>query len=231
MFDTRDLGKFQQAFLGLVTGAPPADTGLRVHHDTWFLGLIEALRGVYAMTEAVVGAESFKALARDYIRRHPLGTPCLNAYGDRMADVLRGRDPVWLADLAAFEWALNLAHHACDAVPAGFDDLLAPDAVCTLQPSVQVLWLEFDVTGMDAGSQYPPPPCPRSVLIGRTPGDEVVWLPLSIYEAEFVARISLYGSLFTVLEHMTPGDEEMRCLQALLARLVQNGFLISYQRP
>lgn len=228
MFDTRDLSKFQQAFLGVVTGPPPADKALRIHHDTWFFGLIEALVAAYPLTEAMVGPEAFKALARDYIRKHPLDTPCLNSFGDRFAAFLRGRDPAWLSDLAAFEWALGLAHHAEDAVPAGFDDLLAPDGLCALHPSAQVLWLEYAVMEMHADSENAPPPCPQSVLIGRTPEDEVIWLPLNILEAEFIARVSLYGSLFAVLEHMTPNADEMSVLQTLLARLVKHGFLISH---
>jgi hypothetical protein len=227
MFDTRDLSKFQQAFLGMVTGPAPADLALRVHHDTWFFGLIEALRAAYPVTEAMVGPDAFKALARDYIRKHPLRVPCLNAFGDGMPAFLRDRTPVWLTDLAAFEWALGVAHHAEDAVAASFDDLLAPDSVCALHPSAQVLWLEYAVTQMHAHSQDPPEPCPQSVLIGRTPEDEIVWLPLNILEAEFVARIGLHGSLFAVLEYMTPNEDEMGVLQALLARLVQHGLLIS----
>jgi len=227
MFDTRDLPKFQQAFLIVVTSPPPADRALRIHHDTWFFGLIDVLRGAYPVTEAMVGSEAFKALCRDYIRRHPLGTPCLNAYGDRLTTFLRNHDPAWLADLAAFEWALSLAHHADDAASCSFEDLLAPDGVCALHPSVQVLWLDYDVMRLHAESNDPPPPLAQSVLIGRTPADTVIWLPLSILEAEFIARIGLHGSLFAVLEHMAPNDKEMPVLQALLARLVQNGLLIS----
>ena len=224
MFDTRNLDTFQQAFLSAVTGPPPADKGLRVHHDTWFFGLVEALRGVYPSMEAAAGTEAFKALARDYIRKYPLDTPCLNAYGGRMAAFLRDRDPAWLADLAAFEWALNLAHHADDAVPSGFEDLLVSDATCALHPSAQMLWLEFDVTALPAGT---PAHRPQSILIGRTPDDCVVWLPLSPYEAEFIARIEVHRSLFMALDAMTPGEDEMSILQALLARLVQHGLLIS----
>lgn len=227
MFDTRDLARFQQAFLSVVTGVAPDDKGLRVHHDTWFFGLIDALRSAYPITEALVGADAFKALCRDYIRRHPLNTPCLNAYGDRMVAFLRDRDPPWLADLAAFEWAMDTAHQAEDAVPCGFDDLLAPDGSCALHPSAQVLWLEFDVMRLSLEANDPPAPLAQSILVGRTPGNSVVWLPLSILEAEFIARIGLYGSLFAVLEHMAPDAEDMRCLQGLLARLVQNGLLIS----
>lgn len=227
MFDTRSLRKFQQAFLNIVTGAPPADRALRVHHDTWFYGLIDALRAVYPVTEAMVGDEAFKAAARDYIRKHPLGTPCLNAYGNGFAAFLRDRDPAWLTDLAAFEWAVHQAHHADDATPCGFDALLVPDSRCALHPSAQMLWLEYDVTALTAGATTTPELSPQSLLIGRTPDDTVVRLPLNIVEAEFIARIGLHGSLFAVLEHMTPNDAEMGVLQALLARLVQNGFLIS----
>ncbi|MBW8734879.1 MAG: putative DNA-binding domain-containing protein [Asticcacaulis sp.] len=228
MFDTRHLARFQQAFLGVVTGPPPADQAMRVHHDTWFFGLIEALRGTYPVTEAMISPDAFKALCRDYIRKHPLGTPCLNAYGDSMAAFLRNRDPAWLADLAAFEWALSVAHHADDAAPSRFEDLLAPDGVCALHPSTQVLWLEYDVMQMHTASDRMPAPLAQSILVGRTPGDAVIWLPLSVLEAEFVARIGLHGSLFAVLEHMMPDDKEMPILQALLARLVQNGLLISF---
>ena len=228
MFDTRDLGKFQQAFLGVVTGAPPAERALRVHHDTWFFGLIEALRNTFPVMGKVLGTESFNALARDYIRRHPLQTPCLNAYGEDMAAFLRHRDPAWLADLAAFEWATNLAHHADDATPCGFDDLLTPDGWCALHPSAGVLWLEYDVLDLHSGrSADAPGPRPQSILVGRTNEDAVISMPLGILEAEFIARIGLHGSLFAVLEQMMPDEAEMQTLQALLARLVQTGLLIS----
>jgi len=228
MFDTRDLGKFQQAFLGVVTGAPPADHGLRIHHDTWFFGLVDTLRNTFPVMERVLGTESFNALARDYIRRHPLQTPCLNAYGEDMAAFLRDRKPAWLADLAAFEWATNLAHHADDAVPCGFEDLLTPDGRCALHPSAGILWLEYDVLDLDSGRMTDTPLLrPRSILVGRTNADAVISMPLGILEAEFIARIGLHGSLFAVLEQMMPDEAEMQTLQALLARLVQTGLLIS----
>lgn len=237
MFDVSDLGAFQGAFLSAITGPRPAGpAGLRIYHDTWFLGLIEVLRTRFEVTAQALGEESFNAFGRDYVQTHPLTGGDCNAYGDRFAAFLREHDQAmafpWLGDLAALEWALDQAHHADDANGCGFETLLAPDSRCGLHPSVRLLRFDYDVKTFHTASRNGETPVePRRIdcdlLVGRTPYDEVIWLCLAPYEAEFIDRLHRSGSLFTTLDQMAPNDDDMGVLQSLLARLVSNGLLIS----
>jgi hypothetical protein len=236
MFDTRPLAAFQHDFLAAVA-APPTDApaGLRVHHDTWFFGLIEALRNRLELTAQALGEDAFNAFARDYIATHALTSGDRNGYGEDFPGFVRSHPEAaaipWLADLAALELALDRAHHAADAVPCALEDLMAPDAVCALHPSVSVLCLDYDIaplhTALQSGTvPEPPHALTCDLLIGRAADDTVVRLCLAPLEARFLALIMEHRSLFAALDALSPDDNDLVLLQMLLARLVQNQLLI-----
>ncbi|MBW8881063.1 MAG: putative DNA-binding domain-containing protein, partial [Asticcacaulis sp.] len=82
MFDATSLAGFQRDFLQAVIAAnPPQHSGLRIHHDTWLFGLIDALAGVYPATHHVLGDEAFKAFSRDYVRNRLLTSGDCTGYG------------------------------------------------------------------------------------------------------------------------------------------------------
>jgi len=237
MFDTRNLAGFQAEFLQTITGKRPENAGLRIYHDTWFLGLVETLHARFEVTAMALGEESFNAFARDYIRAHALTSGDCGTYGVEFPAFLRHHAQAatlpWLGDLAAVDLALDQAHHAPDAEPCDFAALMTPDCRCDLHPSAQILDVAHNVktfhTAMrDSGTADA---LPREVacqlLIGRNRADEVIWLCLAPFEAQFLRLVHARHSLFDALDVLAPNEDDMALLQSLLARLLHNGLLIS----
>lgn len=235
-FDVSDLGAFQRDFLAAVT-APKASVhpGLKIHHDTWFFGLVDTLAAVYPATEAVLGTEAFRAFARDYVRTEPLRSGNRNGYSAEFAGFLTRHphlDIGWLPALARYEYARHIAHGADDVTPATFEALLDPEARVALHPSARLVHLDHDIRSVHAaalsGQTLPPvPPVICERLIGRTPDDTVIDLCLAPLEAEFLGRLVREGSLAAALGALDPTADDMHLLQTLLARLVLHGLLIT----
>lgn len=236
MFDTGTLSGFQDAFLKSITAAqPPQHPALRVHHDTWLFGLIEVLAGTFPATRNALGEEAFNAFARDYAHAHPLTRGDTNAYGDAFANFLAGHQHLgglfWLPDLARYEYALHLAHHAADATPCRFDDLLDPEAVVGLHPSVQIITLAYDIrdahiSALNEDQMPPVSPLIGDILIGRNPEDAVIQVALTPLESPFLALVAAETSLFRTLDRLNPTPDDLNLLQVLLAKLVHHGLLI-----
>ncbi|MBP2157682.1 MULTISPECIES: DNA-binding domain-containing protein [Asticcacaulis] len=232
-----DLATFQRNFLTNVMRPPStAPAGLRIHHDTWLFGLIEVLGERFRLSRLALGEEAFNAFARDYVQSHALTSGDRNAYGHAFPAFLRDHPQAaslpWLADLAAFESALEHAHHGRDAEPCALEALLAPDASCTLHPSVSILRLDHDIKPLHAallagGACETPAMVACDLLIGRTADDEVVSLCLAPLEAHFLKLINTHGSLFAALDALDPDAADLILLQTLLARLSQNSLLTS----
>ncbi|EGF92726.1 hypothetical protein ABI_11630 [Asticcacaulis biprosthecium C19] len=236
MFDTRSLAGFQVEFLQAVTASqPPEHPGLRVHHDTWFLGLIACLEEVYAATRTTLGEEAFKAFARDYIHAHPQVHGDRNLYGDEFADLLTRHPELtidWLPALARYEWALHRAECADDTPACDFEALLDPHGRIGLHPATQRIHLDHDIRPAYTAALAGEAPSPVhslvcDALIGRARDDEILHLCLAPLEAEFLTLLTQERSLMTVLDRLNPTPDDMSLLQTLLARLVQNGLLVS----
>lgn len=115
-----------------VTVRPGADIARRmaVYRNNIVVGLIEALRAGLPVTEAIVGADFFRAMARDFAVTHKPAVPMMFAYGDGFPAFVAGyeaaRSVPYLAGVAALEAARTAAHHAADA-PA-----LSPSALARM---------------------------------------------------------------------------------------------------
>jgi len=234
-FDTNDLAAFQQDFLVGIIAAEPADdsAGLAVYRGTYLHGLIDVLLSVHEKTAEMLGENTFKAFARDYVRAHPLSCGDRNFYGADFGDFLADHPQLgglsWLPDLARFEFAIHHAHNAPDAEACDFEALLDPNGSAALHPSAQILTAAYDVRNLLATSAEPmiPRQMTCDLLIGRTPADEVVWLSLAAIEVRFLDLLRETRSLFATLDALAPTEDDMTVLQTLLARLVENGLLIS----
>ena len=228
-FDVRDLARFQADFLGRLTATRP-EPALRVFHDTWFLGLLDGLRDVYPATRRALGG-AFDAFGRDYIRAHPLGSGDQTFYGAAFPAFLEAHAHIgpsgWLGDLARLEWAEHRAHHAADATPCDFADLLDPHARITLHPSVLPLRLAGNADAFrDDEAGFVPRRLDSLWLVGRDRDDDIVRLRLTPADAEAVHGLVGTGSLTAVMDRLSSDADAVARLQLLLARLVQAGFLI-----
>ena len=140
---------------------------LAIYHNAYRVRMREALGEAYERTWIYTGDELFDELAHAYLAEHASTFSNLRWFGDRFADFVRCRlpDHQFVAELAAFEWALGLAFDAPDvpvAGPAAFGDLAPPawaEQVLHLHPSVRLLRMEFNSVAIwqALGQKQPPP--------------------------------------------------------------------------
>lgn len=128
---------FKNAVLGPAEGAlaahvPPALAArIAVYRNTVRGSLADVVAAAFPVTQRIVGAPFFAALAGRYAVDQPPRQPQLSSYGAGFPDFI-ARDPrhglAYLADVARLEWARGESYFAADA-PA-----LAPAAIAALAP-------------------------------------------------------------------------------------------------
>lgn len=129
---------------------------LEIYAEAWFLRLSDSIAEDYPAVAAVLGAEAFTRLMRQYLRRHASRSFTLTHAGDDLPLFLEGwRDDgarPWLADLARLERAQYLCFHAEDPRRGDIstlENLTDLEAVTVrLESTVILLRLEHDVLGL-----------------------------------------------------------------------------------
>ena len=90
---------------------PAARVGIYRHHAFATLG--DALQSTFPVVCRLVDKRFFAYAAHEYLREHPPHARCLAEYGADFADFLANFTPCeqlpYLADVARFEWGLNIA--------------------------------------------------------------------------------------------------------------------------
>lgn len=101
-------------------GVIPAQR-LAVYQDAYRLRLTEALHSNFPALARHLGEAGFAALAQAFLQAHPSRHASIRWFGEELAGFLRvaapWADSPWLAELAAFEWALRHTVDAADATP------------------------------------------------------------------------------------------------------------------
>lgn len=170
----------QQALLGALLAPPrgPQARTTTAHFAPWARGLAayqanghalaeRCLRAAYPVVAALVGDESFAALARDFWHHHPPVRGDLAHWGDALAGFVANArqlaDVPYLADVARVEWALHRAAGAPDGIadPASLALLASADpdrlGLC-LPPDTTVLTSDWPVASLVTAHLYGEPP-------------------------------------------------------------------------
>ena len=126
-------------------GLDPA-VRLRIYRNHAFAALGAVLESTFPVVRRLVDKRFFAYAAHEYLREHPPHSRLLAEYGADFADFLASFEPCadlpYLADVARFEWALNMAATVREAAPLPIEALAAvprENAACLalrLQPSV-----------------------------------------------------------------------------------------------
>ena len=126
---------------------PAARVGIYRHHAFATLG--DALQGTFPVVCRLVDKRFFAYAAHEYLREHPPHSRCLVEYGADFADFLARFTPCqelpYLAGVAHFEWALNIAATVREVTPleAGKLAAIPPEEAAyvafRLQPSLSYL--------------------------------------------------------------------------------------------
>jgi hypothetical protein len=105
-------------------GSDPAHR-FNVHRNNMFVSLIEALAATFPVTQALVGVEFFRAMARVHIGQSPPASTLLFEYGRDFPDFIADFSPAeglpYLADVARLEYLRVDAANAADAVALDAD--------------------------------------------------------------------------------------------------------------
>lgn len=100
-------------------GGLAAQDRLAIYHNAYRVRMREALNEAFERTWTYTGDELFGELADAYLAGHTSTFSNLRWFGDRYSDFVRRQlpDHPFVAELAAFEWALGLAFDAPDVEP------------------------------------------------------------------------------------------------------------------
>lgn len=170
--------------------------GLRVYANNAMHALVSALHDTFPAVNAMLGDETFTALAVAYVRANPpVRDALLVWYGEgfpAFLDRVAVEEAPYRAELARLEWAWLEAYHAPEAVPlppAAFAVLTPEQLIAAhmrLHPSVHLLCCANDIEpiwqryrgGLDAsaGSDQRDRSCRIAVM---RPFAEVIVRPLS----------------------------------------------------
>jgi hypothetical protein len=118
-----------------------AERRFAVHRNNFVVTLVDALAEAFPVTQALVGVEFFRAMARECVLTSPPRTPVLTDYAidfpSFVARFLPAAEVPYLADVATIEALRIRAYHAADATPvsdAVYRDLFAvPERLASIR--------------------------------------------------------------------------------------------------
>lgn len=165
----------------------PAGRRFDVYRNNVILSLVTALEQGFPAIVKLLGATSFAAGARLFVRDHPPQSQLLMHYGAAFPAFLEAAAPLahlgYLGDVARLELALRRSYHAADTTPIDPATLAAipPEALATtrltLAPAVQLLRSRWPIHAIWAYNMVPgspkPQQQPQDVLITRPDYDPV----------------------------------------------------------
>jgi hypothetical protein len=185
---------------------PAARVGIYRNHAFATLGA--SLQGTFPVICRLVDERFFAYAAHEYLRKHPPHSRCLVEYGADFADFLADFEPCkalpYLADVARFEWALNIAASVREAAPLPPQVLAevptneAAYVALRLQPSLSYVTSSWPIDTIWQANQENEVPLIDLASGGarlevRRVGDSVGWLRLD--PSTFAFRTALTDGL------------------------------------
>ncbi|MBA3059890.1 MAG: DNA-binding domain-containing protein [Gammaproteobacteria bacterium] len=208
-----------------------------VYRNNVVVSRTDALADTFPVTQALVGKEFFRAMARVFLQANPVKTRVLTWLGARFADFVEAFPPActlpYLADVARLEMLRVCAYHAADAQPIALQTLgqaLAdPDALSdlklTLHPSAHLLQSPHAVWSLWAAHQdllsieTVDPELAQTVLVFRRNLDVEV-LNVSLAEGHFLMQLMAGAGLALAADAAVEHDQRFD-LGAFMATLIR----------
>lgn len=222
-----------------------ATVAMEVYRNNYRGNLHDALAGAYPVVKQLVGDDFFRFMARKFIEQYPSRSANLHHYGAELADFAATFAPaqelVYLADVAALEWAYHVAYFVANE-PLLALDLLAQippeqysDLILRIHPACRVVYSRYPVSaiwqahqpGADSNFHINLDSGASIVLVSRAE-DIVQVTDLSADAADWLQRIQAGNSLglaiSATLERYPDFD-----LQAALLKLVAQNVLTDFE--
>ncbi len=220
---------------------------LAVHRNNVVSSLIDALADTFPVTQELVGAEFFRAMAGRFVRQAPPRSCILAHYGDGFARFIEGFEPArpvpYLPDVARLEFARVQAYHAADAEPVAAEAvslaLASGERIGELRlvchPSLTVIDSAHPVVSLWAAHQGQgelatiDPDRAEAALVLR-PALEVLVLPCPAGVAAFVSALKRGQGLGAAAEQAIAAAPAFD-LAAALSLLFAQGALTAIHLP
>ena len=223
-----------------------SETAIEVYRNNYRGNLHDTLVGIYPVIEQLVGEAFFRRLTRAYIEQHPSCSGNLYHYGELMAAFIETFTPaqqlVYLADVAALEWACHRAHNAEDAALLEISGLaqVSPEQYSQLilfvHPACHLLRSRYPIATIWHAHQ---PDAPDDFQIDLDSGannalvfrrnDEVQVSELAEAEADWLTSIQS-GGLLSVATVSTldkyPEFDLQTCLVTLASQEIFTNFIV-----
>lgn len=209
-----------------------------VYRNNVVVGLIDALADSFPVTQALVGEEFFRAMARVCVQEHPPRTRVLTWVGEAFPEFVESFPPAamlpYLPDMARLEMLRIRAYHAADRAAADMgvigrafaDPAALPELRLTLHPSVQVLQSQFAVFSLWAAHHGQlcistvAPDVAEAALVFRQDLDVQV-MPLRAAESIFVHQLKRGERLMAAAQDAA-GQDQGFDLTATMATLIRH---------
>jgi hypothetical protein len=221
-----------------------ASERIGIYANAYFYRLLECIAEDFPATLAVLGADNFGGLVKEYLREHPPTEPSLLYAGLYLADFLNDhrfaeRWP-FVADLAKLERAVLDVFHATNAPALSLETLRPvpseewPALKLRTHPAVEIVhseWRIGDVLhAVDQGREWTDPEREEtSVLVWRQ-NALVSYRNLEPVEREALVVVSRGASFAAVCETMEAGIEEpnrVALIGRLMARCLADGLIVA----
>jgi hypothetical protein len=225
---------------------PAARIGIYRNH--FFATLGGLLQDTFPVVCRLVDARFFSYAAHEFVREHPPRSRCLVEYGAEFADFLAGFEPCkdlpYLADVARFEWALNIAASLQEAAPlppralAEVSTSEAAYVALRLQPSLSYVSSPWPIDAIWRANQQSEAPAVDLARGGarleiRREGEAVAWLRLD--PATFTFRKALaeglvLGEAFTASTQQDPAFDLAAAVQHIFAEGLAVAYCLASER-
>lgn len=152
--------EFAAALLDPAKPLPPGLIAMGGRFDVYRNNVVASLSAALARTfpvvEQMLGDDYFRALAAEFVRRHPPGERVVARYGAAFPSFLEGFEPLreypYLPDLARLEWARIEAWHAADHpvadLPLAEDPARLVRSQLMLHPSARIVTSDWPVASL-----------------------------------------------------------------------------------
>ena len=111
----------------------PSEKRYGVYRNNVMASLIDAMAANFPAVHDLVGRDYFRALAAEFVRKHPPEQPVLSEFGGKFSEFIGAFPPLadypYLKDVAAMEWAWLRVYHGPNATP------VAPDVLSQIDPA------------------------------------------------------------------------------------------------
>jgi hypothetical protein len=215
-----------------------------IYADAYFYRLLDCLAEDFPATLAVVGADNFAAIVKEYLLEYPPTEPSIRYAGLYLADFLNvhpfaERWP-FIAELARLERAVLDVFHAADAPALGVEALRAvpseewPALRLRAHPAVAIVHSEWRIANVlhtvEQGEGWSDPEHEEaSVLVWRQ-NVLVHYRSLEPVERDALAAVSEGARFATICETVVDATEEphhLALIGRLLARWLADGIIVA----